>query len=73
MTLLTPDIRAARKADHEADQHAALYECGAWCPFFPEGSIDGGRCPWCWRFKAELADLARPECNEGELEPIDPE
>lgn len=57
-----------------ADQgQGPLYECGeCGSPFTRDGSADGdsNRCPDCNKFGGKLADLACPECGEGELEPV---
>jgi DNA-directed RNA polymerase subunit RPC12/RpoP len=61
--------------DAAGDGQGALYECGDCGPFSRGTSADGdsNRCPQCGHFGSKLADLACPECNEGELEPIGPE
>lgn len=60
--------------DADADQgQGGLYECGECGSTFSRGNSadgDSNRCPDCNRFGAKLADLACPECGEGELEPI---
>ena len=66
----------AELTDDGADQgQGALYECADCGPFSRGNSADGdsNRCPNCGHFGAKLADLACPECNEGELEPVGPE
>jgi predicted RNA-binding Zn-ribbon protein involved in translation (DUF1610 family) len=66
----------AELTDAETDQdQGALYECGSCGSSFSRAnSADGesNRCAECGHFGAKLADLACPECGEGELEPLDP-
>jgi DNA-directed RNA polymerase subunit RPC12/RpoP len=55
----------------DADQgQGLLYECGECGCRFSWGSDGSNRCPECNRCAAKIADLACPECNEGELEPV---
>lgn len=61
--------------EEAADQdQGPLYECSR-CgnQFNQDGSADGSsnRCSDCNIFAAKIAELACPECGEGELEPID--
>jgi len=64
----------AEFAGDGADQgQGSVYECGGCgARYNREGSADGAsnRCPDCGHFGAKLAELACPECGEGELEPI---
>ena len=65
----------AEFTDEDADQgQGPLYECGeCGTQFTRDNSADGdsNRCPDCNKFGAKMADLACPECGEGELEPIE--
>ena len=57
-------------AIEDTEDVGPLYECGdCGTRFTRDGSFDGSshRCPDCGKFAAKVADVACPECCEGEL------
>jgi DNA-directed RNA polymerase subunit RPC12/RpoP len=65
---------SAEFTDADADQgQGGVYECGSCGSTFSRANSadgDSNRCAECGHFGSKLADLACPECNEGELEPV---